>query len=154
MMLKETRHWQTGSTSKQQHMDKIMFSTIYKPKNGTIELYTTIANHKEAIDWARLSTSDIAKELNDKSMEEIFINPKDAYDKLAVQPDWKPHTLAKQIENLVTPDTIKNQGRRKIVAMSYDQENTQGETTAGYNKPSLERQSQDQGGNKRQTNHT
>jgi hypothetical protein len=104
-----------------------MFSRIYKPKNGTIELYTPIANHKEALDWARLSTSDIAKELNDKSMEEIFINPKDAYDKLAVQPDWKPHTLAKRIENLVMPETIKNQGRRKIVAMSYDQENTQGE---------------------------
>jgi tryptophanyl-tRNA synthetase len=105
-----------------------MFSRIYKPKNGKIKLYTPIANHKEAINWARLSTSDIAKELNDKSMEEIFINPKDVYDKLAVQPDWKPHTLAKQIENLVMPDTIKKQGRQKIVAMSYDQENTQGET--------------------------
>ena len=102
-----------------------MFSRVYQPKNGTIELYTPIANHKGAIDWARLSTSDIAKELNDKSMEEIFTNPKDAYDKLAVQPDWKPHTLAKRIKNLVTPETTKNQGRRKIVAMSYDQDNTQ-----------------------------
>jgi hypothetical protein len=90
-----------------------MFPRIYKPKNGTIEMYTPIANHKEAIDWARLSTSNIAKELNDKSMEEIFTKPKDAYDKLAVQPDWKPHTLAKRIENLVTPETTKNQGRRK-----------------------------------------
>jgi hypothetical protein len=38
-----------------------MFSRVYQPKNGTIELYTPIANHKEAINWARLSTSDIAK---------------------------------------------------------------------------------------------
>jgi hypothetical protein len=62
-------------------------------------------------------------------MEETFFNRKDAYDKLAVQPDWKPHTLAKRIENLVTPETTKYQGRRKLVVMSYDKENTQGEKT-------------------------
>jgi hypothetical protein len=49
------------------------------------------------MDWAQLSTSKIAKELNNKSMEEVFINPQDAYDKLAVQPDWKPHTLGKRM---------------------------------------------------------
>jgi hypothetical protein len=85
-----------------------MFTRIYHPNNGTIELYLPATNHKEAIDWARLSTSEIAKELNDKSMEEIFTNPKDAYDKMAVQPDWKPHTLAKRIEQLVTPEKVKN----------------------------------------------
>ena len=100
-----------------------MFTRIYQPKNGTIELYTPAPNHKEAIDWARLSTSEIAKELNDKSMEEIFQNPKDAFDKMAVQPDWKPHTLAKRIEQLVTPEMAKQQSRRKQVAMSYDPEN-------------------------------
>jgi hypothetical protein len=57
---------------------------IYQPKNGTIELYTPATNHKESIDWARLLTSEIAKELNDKSMEEIILNPKDAFDKMAV----------------------------------------------------------------------
>jgi hypothetical protein len=100
-----------------------MFTRIYTVQNGTIELYTKAANHKEAVDWARLSTSEIAKEANDKSMEEIFMNPKDAYDKLAIQPDWKPHTLAKRIEQLVAPETTKYQSRRKVVAMSYDSEN-------------------------------
>jgi hypothetical protein len=89
-----------------------------------VELYTPATIHKEAIDWARLSMSKIAKELNDKSMEEIFMNPKDALDKMAVQPDWKPHTLAKRIEQLAKPDMIKQQSQRKQVAMSYKAENT------------------------------
>ena len=102
-----------------------MFSRVYQVQNGLVELYTPTENHKEAIDWARLSTSASAKELNDKSMAEIFINPKDALEKMAVQPDWKPHTLAKRIEQLVTPETIKYQSRRRQVAMSYTSENTQ-----------------------------
>ena len=105
-----------------------MFSRIYQAKHGTIELYTPTMNHKEALDWARLSTSEIAKELNDKSMVEIFVNPEDAIEKLALQPDWKPHTLAKRIEHLVTSETVKYQGRRKQVAMNYAPENTQVET--------------------------
>lgn len=80
------------------------FSHVYQAQNGTVELYTPTANHKDAINWARLSTSEIAKELNGKSMEEIFINPNDVYDKLAVQPEWKPHTLVKQIKHQVTPE--------------------------------------------------
>jgi hypothetical protein len=100
-----------------------MFTRVYQAINGTVELYTTATNHKEAIDWARLSTSEIAKELNDKSMEEIFTNSKDAYDKLAVQPDWKPHTLAQRIENLITPEKPIFHSRRKQVVMSYELEN-------------------------------
>jgi hypothetical protein len=54
----------------------------------------------EAIDWARLSTSKIAKELNVESMKAVVMNVKDAMDKMAVQPDWKPHTLGNRIEQL------------------------------------------------------
>jgi hypothetical protein len=111
-----------------------MFTRIYHPTNGTIELYTPAKNHKEAIDWARLSTSEIAKELNDKSMEAIFTNPKDAYDKMAVQPDWKPHTLAKRIEQLVTPEKVKNQNRRRQVAMSYATDDTKVEEEKKNNR--------------------
>jgi hypothetical protein len=83
-----------------------MFHRIYQAQNGTVELYVTSGHHKEAIDWARLSTSEIAKELSDHSMPEVFIDPKDAFDKLAVQPDWKPHTLGKRIEHL-NPPTVE-----------------------------------------------
>jgi hypothetical protein len=56
-------------------------------------------------------------------MGEIFTSTQDAYDKLAVQPAWKPHTLAKRIEQLETPTTTRYHGRRKQVAMSYEREN-------------------------------
>jgi hypothetical protein len=86
---------------------KKMFTRVYQACNGTVELYVETVHHKEAMDWACLSTSEIAKELNDKSMEEVFVNPPDAYDKLGVQPDWKPHTLGKCIKHLVTPEGTK-----------------------------------------------
>jgi hypothetical protein len=134
MTSKGVGHSHTGFISEQQATGQKKFSRVYQLQNGTVELYTPIANHMEAIDWAQLSTSEIAKEHNDKSMEEIFINPKDAYNKLAVQPDCRPHTLAKRIKHLITPETTKYQGRRKVVAMSYDQENTQEEKHSGLQK--------------------
>jgi hypothetical protein len=48
---------------------------------------------------------------------------------MAVQLDWKPHTLAKRIEQLVMPDMAKQQSRRKHVAMSYRAEITIAELT-------------------------
>ena len=110
---------------------KKMFTRVYQACNGTVELYVETAHHKEAMDWARLSTSEIAKELNDKSMEEFFLDPKDAYDKLAVQPDWKPHTLGKRIEHLVTPEATKKSTyvRKHAVTLSYDEDNMNEETT-------------------------
>ena len=112
---------------------KKMFTRVYQACNGTVELYVEAAHHKEAMDWARLSTSEIAKELNEKSMEEFFIDPQDAYDKMAVQPEWKPHTLGKRIEHLVTPDatTKTNHARKQAVTLSYDEENTKAEPTKG-----------------------
>ena len=111
-----------------------MFSRVYQAINGTVELYTPTSNHKEALDWARVSTSDIAKELNDKSMEEIFVNPKDAYEKMAIQPDWKPHTLARRIEQLPIPEKAKNPSRRRQVAMSYASYNTKEEEQGQNNR--------------------
>jgi hypothetical protein len=60
-------------------------------------------------------------------MAEVFINPIDAFDKMAVQLDWKPHMLAKRIKQLVTPETVKYQSQRRQVAMTYTSENTQTE---------------------------
>jgi hypothetical protein len=74
---------------------KKMFTRLYQACNGTVELYVETVHHNEAMDWACPSTSKIAKALNDKSMEEVFANPQDAYDKLAVHPEWKSHTLGK-----------------------------------------------------------
>jgi hypothetical protein len=84
---------------------KKMFTRVYQAKSGTVEMYVESVHHKEAMDWARLSTSEIAKELNDKSMKEVFVNPQDAYNKLAVQPKGKPHTLGKRIERKKEPIT-------------------------------------------------
>jgi hypothetical protein len=45
-------------------------------------------------------------------------------DKMAVQPDWKPHTLGNRIQYLKEPATIKKQIKRRQVAISYGVENT------------------------------
>jgi predicted ribosome quality control (RQC) complex YloA/Tae2 family protein len=111
-----------------------MFTRVYQQGcNGTVELYVEAAHHKEALDRARLSPSEIAKELHEKSMEEFFLDPQDAYDKMAVQPGWKPHTLGKRIKHLVTPDATKktNYARKQAVTLSYDEENTKAEPTKG-----------------------
>jgi hypothetical protein len=120
------KQWQLGSWLNRRltSSGQKMFSRVYQAKNGTVELYMPTANHKEAIDWAQLSTSQIAKELDEKSMQEIFVNPKYAYEKMEMQPEWKPHTLSKRIEHLVTLEPTKYQSRRRQVAMSYDSENT------------------------------
>ena len=82
-----------------------MFTRIHEAVYGLVELYTTPTNHKEAIDWARLATSEIAKELNDESMAATFLDIEEAENALATNPDWTPHTLAKRIENLAPSAT-------------------------------------------------
>ena len=77
-----------------------MYSRVYQASNGTVELLPQVEHQNEAIDWARLSTIEIAKELIDESMKAVFMNVQDAMNKLAVQPDWKPHTLGKRIQML------------------------------------------------------
>ena len=116
-----------------------MFTRIHEAVHGLVELYTTKENYKEAIDWARLATSEIAKELNDKSMEATFINVEDAENALATQPDWTPHTLAKRIENLEPSAKTYQPRRRQPVAITYATTNsetkeTQKATTTGKGK--------------------
>jgi hypothetical protein len=101
-----------------------MFSRVYQASIGTVELLTMIEYHKDAIDRARLSTSEIAKELNDESMKAVFKNVQDAMAKMAAQPDQKPHTLGNRIQYLKEPVTIKKQIKRRQVAISYGVENT------------------------------
>jgi hypothetical protein len=124
-----------------------MFTRVYQAENGTVEMYVESGQHKEAMDWARLSTSEIAKELNDTSMEEVFVNPKDAYDKYAIQPEWKPHTLGKRIEQYNPPEiTQKKYVRKQPVALSYGIENTKDEpkkTKANYQKRNDKEQSKE-----------
>jgi hypothetical protein len=102
-----------------------MFTRIHEASNGLVELYVTPDNHKEAVDWARLATSEIVKELSDQSMKEVFIDPEDAYNQLALNPDWKPHTLAQRVEHL-TPSGSPHQARRRTpVAITYAAANSE-----------------------------
>ena len=104
-----------------------MFTRIHEAVYGLVELYTTPTNHKEAIDWARLATSEIAKELNDESMAATFLDIEEAENALATNPDWTPHTLAKRIENLAPSATTYQPRRRQPVAISYATSNTEQE---------------------------
>ena len=102
-----------------------MFTRIHEARNGLVELYMTPSNHKEVIDWARLATSEIAKELSDTSIYEVFIDVQDANNQLATNPDWTPHTLAKRVEHL-TPSELPQQTRRRApVAITYATANSE-----------------------------
>ena len=102
---------------------KKMFLRVYQASNGTVELLTQVEHQKEAIDWARLSTSEIAKELNDESIKAVIMNVQDAMNKLAVQPDWKPHTLGTRIQQLKELITMVRHNKRRQVTLSYGTEN-------------------------------
>jgi hypothetical protein len=65
---KETKSLPTGYIGDQQAMGK-KFSTNLPSKKRGVELLMQVEHHKEAIDWARLSTSKIAKELNNENMK-------------------------------------------------------------------------------------
>jgi hypothetical protein len=106
-----------------------MFTRIYEARNGLVELYVKPQHHKEAIDWARLATSEIAKELSDRSMKEIFVDVEDATNQLATQPDWKPHTLSQRVEHLKPSESPQQTRRRQPVAISYATTNTEKKVT-------------------------
>ena len=102
-----------------------MFTRIHEAFNGLVELYVKPEHHKEAIDWARLATSEIAKELSDRSMSEIFIDVEDANNQLATNPDWKPHTLSQRVEHLNPSELPLRARRRPPVAITYATSNAE-----------------------------
>lgn len=101
-----------------------MFTRVYSAVNGVVELHVKKENIKEATDWARLATSEIASELNDHSMIEVFINPHEAMESIGDNPEWKPHSLGAKIDKLAEPTatTIPRQ-RREQVNMDYAKTN-------------------------------
>jgi hypothetical protein len=102
-----------------------MFTRIHEAFNGLVKLYVKPEHHKEAIDWVRLATSEIAKKLSDQSMSEIFFNVVDANNQLATNPDWKPHTLSQQVEHLNPSESPQQARRRPPVAITYATVNTE-----------------------------
>jgi hypothetical protein len=106
-----------------------MFIRIYQANNGNVELYVATAHFKDAIDWARLSTSKIAKNAIEESLKGLFFDKADTRGKRENQPDWTPHTLGKRVELLATPTIPLQYRRRGSVAMKYKAENT-----TSYNK--------------------
>jgi hypothetical protein len=122
-------------------LGKPMFTRIHEAQNGLVELYMTPANHKEAIDWAGLATSEIAKELSDKSMEEVFIDVQDTNNKLTRNPDWTPHTLAKRVKHL-TPSESPQQTRRRAQSPSHMPRLTPKTTSQEEYRPSQKRSDQ------------
>ena len=112
-------------TNRETGAGELMFTRIHEAFNGLVELYVKPEHHKEAIDWARLATSEIAKELSDRSMREIFIDVEDANNQLATNPDWKPHTLSQRVEHLNPSELPLRARRRPPVAITYATSNAE-----------------------------
>ena len=104
---------------------KQMFTRVYEATGGSVELHTHKNTYKEATDWARLATSEIATQLNNASMKSVFWDPADADTLRATQPVWKPHTLSARVERLAEPQIIDNPRRRRdTVSIDYSMTNS------------------------------
>ena len=96
-----------------------MFNRVYPPESGVVELQTASENLTEAIDWARLATSEIGKQLNATSMSLVFQDPEQASQLTETQPDWKPHQLGKKVATYEEPDYVQQRRRRAVVTMDF-----------------------------------
>jgi hypothetical protein len=83
-----------------------IFTRIHEACNGLVELYVKPENHQKVIDWARLATSEIMKELLDKSIHEIFIDVEDANNQFATNPNCKPHIPLQRVKHLTPSETL------------------------------------------------
>ena len=102
-----------------------MFTRVYSATDGHVELHVQKHNFKEANDWARLATSQVAGQLNDESIAKVFIDPDEAMCAYSIAPDWKPHSLAAKVAALAEPQIVQQQRRRRdTVNMDYAKENT------------------------------
>jgi hypothetical protein len=86
---------------------------------SVVKLYVEPKHHKEAIVWARLATSEIAKELSVRITNTIFIDVADANSQLATNPDWKLHTLSQRVEHLKPSESPQKARRRPPVATTW-----------------------------------
>ena len=112
-------------TNQETGAGETMFTRIHEAFNGLVELYVKPEHHKEAINWARLAISEIAKEVSDRSMSEIFTDVADANNQLATNPDWKPRTLSQRVEHLNPLESPQHARRRPPVAITYATVNTE-----------------------------
>ena len=96
-----------------------MFTRVYSATNGTVELHAHKKNFKEATDWARLAVSQVAGQLNDASIDKVFVNPDEAMYEYSSAPEWKPHSLAAKVEALAEPQIV-NQTRRRNEKVNID----------------------------------
>ena len=99
--------------------NKRMFTRVYHAVEGVVELHVNKGNIKETTEWARLATSEIAMQLSDDRMEEVFLDPKAAFDTIATNPEWKPHSLSAIIDMFPEPTTTTLGTRRSHIGPQY-----------------------------------
>ena len=111
-----------------------MFTRVYSAIDGHVELHVQKHNFKEANDWARLATSQVAGQLNDESIAKVFIDPDEAMCAYSIAPEWKPHSLAAKVAALAEPQIVNQQrGRRATVNIDYAKGNTKRAAVAQAN---------------------
>ena len=115
---------------------KQMFTRVYGAVQGVVELHTDKDNIKEAIEWTRLAKKEIAGQLNEASMHEVFEDTEAALDAMESMPAWKPHSLSARVEMMEEPSETVQQARRRreTVSMDYAKNNKKKNTAIGKEK--------------------
>ena len=101
-----------------------MFTRVYGAVDGVVELHAHKNNIKEATDWARLATKEIAGQLNAEGLTAVFTYPEEALDAMESLPAWKPHALSARVEIMPEPtNTIQQPRRSRTVTIDYSKAN-------------------------------
>ena len=101
-----------------------MFTRVYGAVGGVVELHTQKNNIKEATEWARLATKEIAGQLNGEGLTAVFTYPEEALDAMESLPAWKPHSLSARVEIMPEPTEMTPKPRRgRVVTIDYSKAN-------------------------------
>ena len=129
--------------------NKRMFTRVYCAVGGVVELHVHKESFKEAIEWVRLATSEIALQLSEDKMGEVFLDPKTAQETIATNPEWKPHSLSAIVDTFPEPTTTPQSSRRRraIVGIDYAK-------TSARNTSKVFQKGRGKGANKQHNNRT
>jgi hypothetical protein len=101
-----------------------LFEFVYPQINGTREFLIYWENFGDAQTYMANARGELARNMNVRSINAIFLNPKEAYE-LSKQPAWKPFTRAATIKETIIPNkrtrNITKESGSQVIKMSSSQ---------------------------------
>jgi hypothetical protein len=119
--------WETTGVTKylQNHIKSAngdnLFEFVYPQINGTREFLIYWENFGDAQSFMSNTRGELARNMNIRSINDIFLNPKEAYEQSKL-PAWKPFTRAANIkETIIQKPSYKKQNKRVRVSSEKEE---------------------------------